>query len=228
MSYYRRFPVRHSSYAVKPVEPVSQVSEAELTNPGIVQRIRDLLTKPGLNDWEKNFLTSINEYATVRNRITAGQYNSFKKIEDKFSDEAVAKHNEFANKFTDEMRQNMKIVAGVYRVTGSPYHQKLVEEILSNDKFVPTEEQWNKFMGNKYAQGYIVNAKVAPKFKIGDSVAPSSLDNSPIGLWTSAIVIDNTGILPRSHAAGGKRYSILPYGEMKPIEVEERHMKFLR
>lgn len=226
MSYYRRFPVRHSSYAVKPVEPVSQVSEAELTNPAIVQRIRDLLTKPGLNDWEKEFLTSINQYATVRNRITAGQYGSFKKIEDKFSDEAVAKHTEFANKFTDEMRDNMKIVASIYRETRSPYHQKLVEEILSNDKFIPTEEQWNKFMGNKYAQGYIVNAKVAPKFKIGDSVAPSSLDNT--GLWKSAIIIDNVGILPRSHSAGGKRYSILPYGEMKPIEVEERHMKFLR
>lgn len=226
MSYYRRFPVRHSSYAVTPVEPVAQVSEAELTNPGIVQRIRNLLTKPGLNDWEKNFLTSINEYATVRNRITAGQYNSFKKIEDKHSDEAVAKHNEFANKFTDEMRENMKIVAGVYRVTKSPYHQKLVEEILSNDKFVPTEEQWNKFMGNKYAQGYVVNVKVAPKFNIGDTVAPSSLDHT--GAWKSAIVIDNVGILPRSHAAGGKRYSILPYGEMKPIEVEERQMKFHR
>jgi len=228
MSYYRRFPVRPSRYTVQVEQVTPEVNEAELTNPGIVQRIRDLITKPGLNDWEKNFLTSINEYATVRNRITAGQYNSFKRIEDKFSDAAVAKHTEFANKFTDEMRDNMKIVAGVYRATSSPYHQKLVESILSDDKFVPSEEQWNKFMNNKYAQGYVVNAKVAPKFKIGDSVAPSSLDKSPIGLWTSAIVIDNAGILPRSHSAGGKRYSILPYGKMKPIEVEERHMKFLR
>ena len=48
------------------------------------------------------------------------------------------------------------------------------------------------------------------------------------GAWKSAIVIDNVGILPHSHAAGGKRYSILPYGEVKPIEVEERQMKFHR
>lgn len=223
MSYYRRFPVRSSRYTVQPEQVTPEVSEAELTNPGIVQRIRDLLTKSGLNDWEKNFLTSINEYATVRNRITAGQYNSFKKIEDKFSDTAVAKHNEFANKFTDEMRENMKIVAGVYRETKSPYHQKLVENILSDDKFVPTEEQWNKFMGNKYAQGYVVNVKVAPKFNIGDTVAPSSLDKTEC--WETGIVIDNVGILPVSHAAGGKRYSVLPYGEMKPVIVEERKMK---
>lgn len=226
MSFYRRFPVRPSRYTVQVEQVTPQISEEELNGPGIVQRIRDLLTKNGLNDWEKNFLTSINEYATVRNRITAGQYNSFKKIEDKFSDAAVAKHNEFANKFTDEMRENMKIVAGVYRETKSPYHQKLVEQILSDDKFVPTEEQWNKFMNNKYAQGYVVNAKVAPKFNIGDTVTPSSLDKSQT--WKSAIIIDNAGILPHSHAAGGKRYSILPYGDMKPIVIEERQMKFSR
>ena len=226
MSFYRRFPVRPSRYTVQVEQVTPQISEEELNGPGIDQRIRDLLTKNGLNDWEKNFLTSINEYATVRNRITAGQYNSFKKIEDKFSDAAVAKHNEFANKFTDEMRENMKIVAGVYRETKSPYHQKLVEQILSDDKFVPTEEQWNKFMNNKYAQGYVVNAKVAPKFNIGDTVTPSSLDKSQT--WKSAIIIDNAGILPHSHAAGGKRYSILPYGDMKPIVIEERQMKFSR
>jgi hypothetical protein len=124
------------------------------------------------------------------------------------------------------MRENMKIVAGVYRETKSPYHQKLVEAILSDDKFVPSEEQWNKLMNNKYAQGYVVNAKVAPKFKIGDTVSPSSLDKSEA--WTSAIIIDNVGILPRSHAAGGKRYSILPYGQMKPVVVEERQMKIHR
>ncbi len=223
MSYYRRFPVRPSRYTVQVEQVTPQVNEEELNGPGIVQRIRDLLTKEGLNNWEKEFLTSINEYATVRNRITAGQYNSFKKIEDKHSDAAVAKHNEFAGKFTDEMRENMKIVAGVYRETKSPYHQKLVEEILSNDKFVPSEEQWNKFMNNKYAQGYVVNAKVAPKFNIGDTVSPSSLDKTEC--WTTAIVIDNVGILPLSHAAGGKRYSILPYGSMKPVIVEERKMK---
>jgi len=226
MSYYRRFSVPPSRYTVQVEQVTPQINEEEITGPGIVQRIRDLLTKNGLNDWEKNFLNSINEYATVRNRITAGQYNSFKKIEDKFSDAAVAKRNDFANKFTDEMRDNMKIVAGVYRATKSPYHQKLVEQILSDDKFVPTEEQWNKFMGNKYAQGYVVNAKVAPKFNIGDTVVPSSLDKTET--WKSAIIIDNVGILPRSHAAGGKRYSILPYGEMKPIEIEERQMKFSR
>ena len=220
---YRSFPARRSSYTVSSQQEVPHVTESELTDPNIVQRIRNLLQKTDLNDWEKTFLSSINEYATVRNRITAGQYNSFKKIEDKFGDDAIVKRKEFDDKFTNDMRDNMKIVAKIYRETQSRYHTALVEKILSDDKFIPTEEQWDKFMNNKYAQGYVVNAKIAPKFNIGDTVCPSSIDKS--GTWTTAIVIDNISLVPHTHASGGKRYTILPYGQMKPIVFEERQMK---
>ena len=226
MYHYRPFPARRSSYTVSSQQEAPQVTESELTDPSIVQRIRNLLQKTDLNDWEKTFLSSINEYATVRNRITAGQYNSFKKIEDKFGDDAIVKRKEFDDKFTSDMRDNMKIVAKIYRETQSRYHTALVERVLSDDKFIPTEEQWDKFMNNKYAQGYVVNAKIAPKFKIGDTVSPSSLDKS--GTWTTAIVIDNTTLVPLTHAAGGKRYSILPYGQAKPIVFEERQIKIHR
>lgn len=229
MSYYRRWSGRSFAYnntqdVVRGEVP--QISEQELTDPGLTDRIKNLAIRPDLNSWEKEFLTSIGQYQLVKKRLSVGQYNTMQKIEEKHSEEKVAKQKAFADTFTDDMRENMKIVAGIYRETNSPYHQKLVEAILSDDKFVPTEEQWNKFMSNKYAQGYIVNAKVAPKFKIGDTVSPSSLDKSET--WTSAIVIDNSGILPRTHAAGGKRYSILPYGQMKPVFVEERQMKIHR
>lgn len=229
MSYYRRWSGRSFAYnntqdVVR--SEVLQVSEEELTDPGLTDRIKNLVIRPDLNSWEKEFLTSIGQYQLLKKRLSAGQYNTMRKIEENHNEEKLAKQKAFADTFTDDMRENMKIVAGIYRETGSPYHQKLVDSILSDDKFVPTEEQYNKFMNNKYAQGYVVNAKVAPKFKIGDTVSPSSLDKSET--WKSAIIIDNVGILPRTHAAGGKRYSILPYGQMKPILVEERQMKISR
>jgi len=229
VSYYRRWSGRSFAYnntqdVVR--SEVLQVSEEELTDPGLTDRIKNLVIRPDLNSWEKEFLTSIGQYQLLKKRLSAGQYNTMRKIEENHNEEKLAKQKAFADTFTDDMRENMKIVAGIYRETGSPYHQKLVDSILSDDKFVPTEEQYNKFMNNKYAQGYVVNAKVAPKFKIGDTVSPSSLDKSET--WKSAIIIDNVGILPRTHAAGGKRYSILPYGQMKPILVEERQMKISR
>ena len=229
MAYYRRWSGRPFSYAENQDDvkkEVPQVSEQELTDPALTDRIKNLVTRPGLNDWEKNFLTSIGEYQLLKKRLSAGQYNAMRKIEENHSEEKTAKQKEFADSFTDDMRENMKIVAGIYRATNSVYHKELVKNILDNDKFVPTQEQYNKFMNNKYAQGYVVNVKVAPKYNIGDTVAPSSLDK--YSEWKAAIVIQNSDILPMSHAAGGKRYLILPYGETNTITVEERAIKFLR
>lgn len=229
MAYYRRWSGRPFSYTenqdtVK--REVPQVSEQELIDPGLTDRIKNLATRSDLNTWEKEFLTSIGQYQLLNKRLSAGQYNAMRKIEENHSEEKTAKQKEFADTFTDEMRENMKIVAGVYRAIRSVYHKELVNNILDNDKFVPTQEQYNKFMNNKYAQGYVVNVKVAPKYNIGDTVAPSSLDK--YSQWKAAIVIQNTDVVPMSHAAGGKRYVILPYGETNTITVEERAIKFLR
>jgi hypothetical protein len=229
MSYYRRWSGRSFAYnntqdVVR--SEVPQVSEQELTDPALTDRIKNLAVRPDLNSWEKEFLTSIGQYQLLKKRLSAGQYNTMRKIEENHNEEKLAKQKAFAGTFTDDMRENMKIVAGIYRETKSPYHQKLVDAILSDDKFVPTEEQYNKFMNNKYAQGYVVNAKVAPKFNIGDTVSPSSLDK--FSQWKAAIVVQNSDIVPMSHAAGGKRYMILPYGETNTVIVEERAIKFLR
>jgi hypothetical protein len=229
MAYYRRWSGRSHSYnntqdVVQ--REVPQISEQELTDPGLTDRIKNLATRPDLNNWEKEFLTSIGQYQLLKKRLSAGQYNAMRKIEENHSEEKLTKQKEFADSFTDEMRENMKIVAGIYRATNSVYHKELVNKILDDDKFVPTQEQYNKFMNNKYAQGYVVNYKVAPKFNIGDAVAPSSLDR--YSQWKGAIVVQNTDILPMSHAAGGKRYMILPYGETNTVIVEERAIKFLR
>ena len=229
MAYYRRWSGRSHSYnntqdVVQ--REVPQISEQELTDPGLTDRIKNLATRPDLNNWEKEFLTSIGQYQLLKKRLSAGQYNAMRKIEENHSEEKLTKQKEFADSFTDEMRENMKIVAGIYRATNSVYHKELVNKILDDDKFVPTQEQYNKFMNNKYAQGYVVNYKVAPKFNIGDAVAPSSLDR--YSQWKGAIVVQNTDILPMSAAAGGKRYMILPYGETNTVIVEERAIKFLR
>lgn len=230
MAFYRRFSRFSSSYnntqSIVAQQPAPQVSEEELTDPGLTDRIKNLAVRPGLNNWEKEFLTSIGQYQLLHKRLSAGQYNAMRKIEENHSEEKIAKQKEFADSFTDEMRENIKIVAGIYRATNSPYHKELVKKILDDDKFVPTQEQYNKFMNNKYAQGYVVNYKVAPKYNIGDTVVPSSLDK--YSQWKGAIIIQNNDILPMSYAAGGKRYMILPYGETNTITVEERAIKRLR
>lgn len=204
----------------------NQVEPGELTNPEVQKRIQNTRSKSGLNDWEKNFLESIESYFAKHNGLTSGQYHAFKKIESKFSDSAIAEREEFAKSFTEQMRKDAKIIASIHKEKHSPYFMDLYNKILENDKFIPTKAQWDKFMNNKYSEGYLQNVKSKPKFNVGDTVCPSSQDKTES--YKTAIIIDNDGIMPSSHAAGGKRYMILPYGQTNTMIVEERHLKFHR
>lgn len=226
MAYYRRYTPRSNAYyntqsIVR--DTVPQYTEQELTDSTLDQRISNVLTKNDISDWEKDFLQSIFLYFAGKKRLSAGQYATLKKIEDKHSEAALVAKQEFADSFTEEKRNDMRIVASIYRETRSPYHRALIDLVLDKDDFVPSANQWQRLMDNKYAQGYLQNAKSAAKYNIGDTVTPSSLGKH--FNWTHAIVVDNNGILPLTHAVGGKRYSVLPYGEMNTRVVEEREIK---
>ena len=219
---YNRFRSNVQQYE----QSASPVDQSELTDPNVQVRIQNIRSKNGLSDWEKNFLQSIETYFGHKNGLTYGQYNTFRKIEAKFSDAAVAEQDEFQKSFTDDMRSDMKIVAGVYEKKMLPYHKDLRDKVVNDDKFIPKKSQWEKFMKNKYAEGYLHNMKSPPKFKIGDTVCPSSHDKSE--MYKTAIIIDNEGLTPISHAVGGKMYMILPYGQTSTLLVEERAIKFCR
>ena len=226
MAYFRRYTPRSNTYyntqsVVR--DTVPQYTEQELTDSTLDQRISNVLGNNSINDWEKNFLQSIFVYFAGKKRLSVGQYATFKKIEDKHSEAALAAKNEFTDNFTEEKRNDIRIVASIYRETNSVYHRALIDLVLDKDDFVPSTTQWQRLMENKYAQGYLQNAKSIAKYNIGDTVTPSSLGKHLI--WTHAIVIDNAGILPHTHAVGGKRYSLLPYGEMNTCFVEEREIK---
>jgi len=49
----------------------------KVTDPTIPSKIDALLGKPDLNDWEKNFLTSIKESFTKYSGLTKGQHDAF-------------------------------------------------------------------------------------------------------------------------------------------------------
>jgi hypothetical protein len=227
MGYYNSYRYR-PSFRTVPYNNTQQFSfdEKDLTDPNLLTRIQNIRNEPTITEWEKNFLESIDNYFGSKNRLSQGQYNTFKKIEMRYDSEVKAAREEFANTFTDQMRRNMHIVASVYKESNSPYYKELVKNILDDNKFIPTQEQWNKFMNNKYAKGYLDNFNSEPKFKVGDTVCPSSSDKTE--RYNTALVVDNEGIFPITHASGGKRYMILPYGQTNTLIVEERQLKFKR
>ena len=155
MAYYRRYTPRSNAYyntqsIVR--NTVAQYTEQELTDPTLDQRISKVLGNSNISDWEKDFLQSIFLYFAGKKRLSAGQYATLKKIEDKHSEAAPAAKQEFADSFTEEKRNDMRIVANIYRETHSPYHRALVDLVLDKDDFVPSATQWQRLMENKYAQ----------------------------------------------------------------------------
>lgn len=199
-----------------------------LADPAIGQRIQNVLSKSGLNDWEKNFLNSIGEFFGKKLRLSHGQYYHLVKIESKFSDEKVEAEKSFQDTFTDEMRSDMVLIAKIYDELKSPYFRDIRKHIADNPNYIPTKDVYEKFVCSKYAVGYLANAKAKPKFAVGDTVVPSSQyqEDYLTKRFTAAIIIDNDSVLPASHAKGAKRYIILPYGETNTKIVEERELKF--
>jgi hypothetical protein len=201
-------------------------NDEQRADPAIEQRISKVLTQKELSIWEKDFLQSIFICFSNKKQLSQNQYAHLEKIENKYSETKLAAAKEFADSFSAEKRNDMRIIASIYRNSGSPYHRNLVENILDNPNFIPTFEQWDKFMNNKYAQGYLENAKSIPKYEVADTVTPSSLGK--YHTWKCAIVIDNSSEFPSSHGTGGKRYVVLPYGETRTVTVQEREIKKVR
>ena len=121
--------------------------------------------KPHLTDWEKGFLESITEAYKKYNGLTVGQHRTFEKIEKKYDPETLASKSAWAEKFDDEKRRILKLVADYYRTTG--YFAGLVAKIDTDPNFIPSESCWKKFVENKYAKKVLAAAERDSNFAPG-------------------------------------------------------------
>ena len=213
-NYYPQVPI---------VRSVENVSSEELTSPAIELRINNTLQRESLSVWEKSFLISIGQHFAIKKSLSQGQFSSLVKIESKFSEQKLQDQSNFSNSFTADMRADMRLLAAIYEKNNTLYFGEFRAKVLSDVRFIPTKIEWDRFMGSKYAKGYIENAKSAPKFSIGMVVCPSSIDKSKD--YERAIIIDNTSEIPNTYATGGKMYIVLPYGAKTTKLVQERMMK---
>ena len=193
------------------------------------KRLQALLDNENLNGSTREFITSLHQQFNSRGNLTPGQDSALEKVESRHTPEAVASKATWVADFDSEKREKLRIVADYYLPTG--YFHDLAEQALADDTFIPTERQYNSITGNKYAQKVLASALAAPKFPVGATVLLRS--NAPVSyssraaLSVPALVIANTGTV-RSAARGAKPYTILPFGQIEPIQTEERHIKKFR
>lgn len=196
--------------------------------------------------WAIEFTTSLIARLQSGRSLTAGQKNALNTVQARYSDETIAARENWASSFTSEMREQMEIVARYYRRTG-PYYQDLIEKVLSDSDFVPTQRQWSKLVENKYAQKVLESTFSEPKYNVGQLVTYRSAAKKliidaqrPVVLLSDHRAVSfpecnlkgfvvAIGAQPVVSAARDcKVYTVLFLGQTTPTFVEERYLKKAR
>ena len=185
--------------------------------------------------WAVDFVTSLKGQLSMGRNLSPRQTEILKKVTDRHSDEAIARRDSWASSFTSEMREKMKIAAGYY-LQNPPYFGDIAKKAVEDDSFVPTEKSYRKMVENKYATRAIESTLAEPKFNAGSHVMLRSTAHTSVTFVAGkfgatsrkgklGMVIKADAKPVSSAARGSKVYSVLFFGELAPIEVEERWIK---
>jgi hypothetical protein len=211
------------SIAVRAAEVAGRVSDP------LNKRLKALLNNKIVDGSTREFVNSLHEQFNYRGNLTPGQLAALEKVEARHTPEALSRKATWVGSFDDEKRKKLRIVADYYMPSG--YFHDLALKIQNDVNFIPTEKQYNAITNNPYARKVLAAALDEAKYPVGSTVRLRS--NAPVthynraALSVPALVIANSGMV-RSAARGAKPYTILPFGQTEPIQLEERHLKKFR
>jgi hypothetical protein len=180
--------------------------------------------------WNAGFVESlINQEAQGRN-LSPRQVEILEKIETDYTDDKLAAREAWGANYGPEQVERMRIACAYYGMSG--YYSTITREFLGNPEFVPTQEQYNKVVNNKYSQKVMAAHFDEPQFSAGTmvllrSTARSRVHNEALRRGLPAVVVSTTEPIV-SAARGAKRYLVLPVGCAETVLVEERDLKIHR
>jgi len=193
----------------------------------LLQRLQTATVNANLlSQWENGFVESLVEQFNKRGRLSPKQVEILERIEtQKLSKTARDASQQWVATYDDAKRRVAMICAKYYLKTG--YFTNLATDVVNNPDFTPTERAWKKMCQNKYALKVVAEYDAAPKYAVGSVIefratADWSMKNRTKGM--PCIVISSGGDIV-SAAKGSKPYKVLPYGSVKMIDCEERHLK---
>lgn len=218
-----------------------KMAEAAERGGPMLKRLSALSERVEGQQWSSTFVTSLSQQVQGGRELSDKQIMILEKIERENNDEAIASRATWAQDYrtvgADENYPEhapceiMEIAAHYYEAQPARYFANLVEPVLSGRGFTPSRKQYAKMAQNKYAQKAITATLSAPKYAAGSFVAlrGSAPWQARQAAASMPCVVIKTDAGPVTAAARGtKKYSILPIGGVKPLIVEERHIKLAR
>ena len=193
----------------------------------MLERLQSAISKKHLlSQWEQGFVESLHGQFNKRGRLSSKQIEILERIEaQSLSEEAQASRKQWHDRYDDEKRRVALICAKYYLKTG--YFQALATNIINDSDYVPSEKAWKKMCQNKYALKVITEHDAPAKYPVGTVVefrSTANWNHKSASKGMPCVVISAGGDIV-SAAKGSKPYKVLPYGSVKMIECEERHLK---
>ena len=99
---------------------------------------------------------------------------------------------------------------------------------MADPEWIPTPKQYSAITGNKFAQAVLMNSLDEPKFAVASMVEFRKAARVSYGLRGKLALILRALPEVQTHAKGGKRYEVLPVGQVIPVICEERDLKKAR
>lgn len=191
----------------------------KVTDPTIPSKIDALLGNPDLNDWEKNFLTSIKESFTKYSGLTKGQHDAFLNVEKKHDATAIAARDEWRKTWDAQKKATWDMMIDYYSKT--LYYKGAVDKVRVNPNYIPSEKEYAAVCLNKYAVKMQENRKIPPKYKEGELAIFKYLGN----YYLSTIV--EVGQV-NTWVKGSREYKINIFGDMSLRTVDEKEILYYR
>jgi len=173
-----------------------------------------------------NFLKSLQDYYDEHQGLTRKQFSALKDIKKSTMERTTAEHIKWAAGYDDEKRKIAKICAQYYKAN-PPYYSYLVEKILNQPEYVPTEKQYISMCDNNFTKKVLCATLSEPKYKPGSLIqgrknAPDEFTNKK----GTVVAVNERPVV--SAAKGAKIYSILFFGENHVKYCEERYLKKIK
>ena len=130
-------------------------------------KLNEILQSPRLKASSRSFVESILEQGKKK-ELSEKQISYVDKFyEECFPpEEILAIERDWETNFTDEMRDNVRIMGEYYRCH---YSDSNFGKLSKDPSWIPSKETYEKSADSNWARRIIGNSKSEPKFKIGES-----------------------------------------------------------
>ena len=130
------------------------------------QTVDKLIGHALLTPWEKGFIESVSDQLKRGRTLSSNQERVVSRCIEKTTPEKVADYDAWAKEYRAKHRETALLCARYYKEQG--YFHNMVQNLMDDEDFVPSRENYTKMCENKYAKRVIENSNAPFQFGLGD------------------------------------------------------------